>query len=692
MEEKLNKILVQLGINSKEEYLKKAFSRNIGILSEKDMEILAKSRVAIPGMGGVGGIHLVTLTRLGIGKFNIADFDKFDIVNINRQYGAKVSNFNKPKIYCMAKEAKDINPYLEISLFEKGLNLDILDDFLNDVDVVVDGLDFFEFDIRRELFNRAREKGIYVVTAAPLGFGSALLVFAPDSGMSFDEYFDVYEGMPEIEKYLNFGLGLAPKGLHIKYIDKSKIDLKAQRGPSSIVACNICAAMAGVEVIKILLNRGKVRPVPFYIQFDPYCGKFVKGKLRKGNKNYLQRMKKLLVQRFILKLNLYENPLKLPEILNDKEVELFSDKVVNYLLKAGIMAPSGDNAQPWKFSIKNKKIYVYLDSKRDQSFFNIDQIASIISCGAVIENIKLAASALKIKPNLILMPEKDNAELMGILDFEKIEKTHKDPLCDFIWLRHTNRKFYEKTKIDHSILNRIKEQGEQIEGTKVRLITDPKKIKQVGKLVYNVDKIRVEFRPLHEHLIKMIRFNHREMYSTRDGFPLKNLEAGIQGEIFLRITKPWPIMHLFNKLGIGKLVAFHSFRSIKSASGVGLITVSGEDRIAYLRGGMAMQRVWLETVRNNLSFQPMTAITLFWERWKRNKDSFLQRHKELLNKIWSEYERIFELDLNSNESHIMLFRFGYAKGEVRVRTLRRHLSEFIVSGKIIAEKVSNNTS
>ena len=42
---------------------------------------------------------------------------------------------------------------------------------------------------RRRLFNRAREKGIYVVTAAPLGFSAALLIFAPHTGMSFDEYF-----------------------------------------------------------------------------------------------------------------------------------------------------------------------------------------------------------------------------------------------------------------------------------------------------------------------------------------------------------------------------------------------------------------------------------------------------------------------------------------------------------------------
>ena len=56
-----------------------AFSRNIGWLASFEQEILRHKRIAIAGLGGVGGIHLLTLCRLGIGKFNIADFDEFAI-------------------------------------------------------------------------------------------------------------------------------------------------------------------------------------------------------------------------------------------------------------------------------------------------------------------------------------------------------------------------------------------------------------------------------------------------------------------------------------------------------------------------------------------------------------------------------------------------------------------------------------
>jgi hypothetical protein len=54
-----------------------AFDRNIGWVTEWEQQALRAKRVAIAGMGGVGGIHLLSLARLGIGRFSIADLDAF---------------------------------------------------------------------------------------------------------------------------------------------------------------------------------------------------------------------------------------------------------------------------------------------------------------------------------------------------------------------------------------------------------------------------------------------------------------------------------------------------------------------------------------------------------------------------------------------------------------------------------------
>src|SRR6476661_6591982 len=68
-----------------------AFSRNIGWLTVEEQERLRGARAAIAGLGGVGGGHLLTLARLGVGNFNISDFDYFEIHNFNRQAGAMMS-------------------------------------------------------------------------------------------------------------------------------------------------------------------------------------------------------------------------------------------------------------------------------------------------------------------------------------------------------------------------------------------------------------------------------------------------------------------------------------------------------------------------------------------------------------------------------------------------------------------------
>ena len=51
-------------------------------------------------MGGVGGVHLLTLVRLGISKFRIADLDSFEVANFNRQVGAMMSTLDQPKVRC----------------------------------------------------------------------------------------------------------------------------------------------------------------------------------------------------------------------------------------------------------------------------------------------------------------------------------------------------------------------------------------------------------------------------------------------------------------------------------------------------------------------------------------------------------------------------------------------------------------
>lgn len=273
-----------------------AFSRNIGWVTREEQALLRTKRLAIAGMGGVGGIHLLTLARLGIGAFNIADFDVFELVNFNRQAGAMVSSIGKPKVETLAKMAMDINPELDLRIFPNGVNTNNVQDFLEGVDLYIDGMDFFAFPERQVIFSTCHGMGIPQTTVGPMGMSAALLNFLPGR-MSFEEYFCLND-LPDEEKGVRFLLGLAPARLQFNYlVDPSAVNLAEHRGPSTVMACQICAGMAATEALKILLKRGKVLAAPHGLQFDAYRNRLAHTWRPGGNKNLFQRLVLMIARR-----------------------------------------------------------------------------------------------------------------------------------------------------------------------------------------------------------------------------------------------------------------------------------------------------------------------------------------------------------------------------------------------------------
>ncbi len=273
-----------------------AFARNLGWLTEWEQQALRAKRVAIAGLGGVGGLHLLTLARFGVGAFTVADLDRFEVANFNRQFGATMDTVGRSKAEVLEEMARDINPELHIRRFDTGVSPESLDAFLDGADLFVDGLDFFVLDIRRRVFARCAERRIPALTAAPIGMGVGFLAFVP-GGMSFEQYFRL-DGQPEAEQFMRFLLGLAPRGLHRRYlVDPTRVDLAGRRGPSTVAGCELCAGVAGAAAVKLLLGRGGLRPAPFHHQFDAYRGRLAVTRLGAGNAGPVQRLKLAVARR-----------------------------------------------------------------------------------------------------------------------------------------------------------------------------------------------------------------------------------------------------------------------------------------------------------------------------------------------------------------------------------------------------------
>ena len=103
---------------------------------------LAAARVLVVGIGGVGGYAAELLVRAGIGRMFIADGDRVDVTNINRQTIALTSTVGKPKVEIMAAKLRDINPEIKLETCSEFIKDEKTGEILqNGFDFVVDAID-----------------------------------------------------------------------------------------------------------------------------------------------------------------------------------------------------------------------------------------------------------------------------------------------------------------------------------------------------------------------------------------------------------------------------------------------------------------------------------------------------------------------------------------------------------------------
>lgn len=659
-------------LGNPQSYWSSAFSRNVGYLSRNDMDRLATARVAIAGVGGVGGSHAITLARSGLGGFHMADFDRFEPANINRQQGARVTTFGRPKAEVLREDVLLINPFADVKLFVEGVTPSNIDRFLDGVDVVLDGLDFFAIKARRLLFRRARERAIPVVTAGPIGFGTPFMVFTPN-GMSFDEYFDITDDTSPIESYIRFYLGMTPNGLHLKYTIPGRIRLEDKSGPSLALACQLASGVAATETIRLFLGRPGLKPAPCHYFFDPYLHVLKANRLRWGNRGPIQRIKIWVVRRAIQKRNEKFRPIP-PEPTWERQGSV-PQKVMDYILQAGIQAPSGDNIQPWAFRVRDNHVEIILNAEADPSFFNFEQRATLISNGAVMENMAMAATAFGLDMNVESAPAGKNDERVASVRFIAAQKIW-DPLADLVWERDTNRRPFDRRPIPldtrHALVSAAEERG-----ARLHLVAERPGIESLAKAVYWADRARIGLRECHKPLYDAIRKNAREARARGDGFSYNNLMAGLDGRLFLTLTRSWPVMDMANRIGIGNMVAGIGRDSILNSSAVALLTMPTDSASDFLQGGRAWQRVWLTATAHGLALQPNASLVFFWTVYRhRGESAFPPAAVQHLRRAMEIARLWFPQVHFEQEGLIMLFRLGYAP-PIPEGTFRRPLASFL---------------
>lgn len=147
------------------------FSRTELLIGDIGLEKLAKSKVAIFGIGGVGSYAVEGLARSGIENFVLIDDDKICLTNINRQIHATTKTVGTPKVEAMEARILEINPKANVQIQQQFYTADTSDSLIDDdLDYIIDAVDTVSSKI--DLVLKANQKNIPIISS--MGAGNKL--------------------------------------------------------------------------------------------------------------------------------------------------------------------------------------------------------------------------------------------------------------------------------------------------------------------------------------------------------------------------------------------------------------------------------------------------------------------------------------------------------------------------------------
>ena len=226
------------------------FEREALLIGREGVGKLRSKRVALFGIGGVGGYVAEALIRCGVGSLDFYDNDQVALSNLNRQTLASLKDLGLSKSAVAADKVRLINPYVKVTAFHEHVDGDNIDIIIGDSDIVIDALDNV---LTRVIVSRkALEKGIPYIHGAIHGTLGQITVFLPNSDKTYEEMFN----LPSQGKELD--------GETIEALKNVTSGVPPVIGPTP----NLIGCLEAMEAYKILTGVGKVTVAPKILTFD----------------------------------------------------------------------------------------------------------------------------------------------------------------------------------------------------------------------------------------------------------------------------------------------------------------------------------------------------------------------------------------------------------------------------------------
>jgi len=340
------------------------------------------------------------------------------------------------------------------------------------------------------------------------------------------------------------------------------------------------------------------------------------------------------------------------------------------ILEKGVLAPSGDNMQPWKFAIKEDYVDFYIDEPRLVAFWDDGLRAPYIAAGAVLQNLRIASEHQGYGLDIEYLPESVQPSWVARLRWHP-QSPRPQELYSFLTVRCTNRKFYRSGQLTEADWQTLNETQGPLKILWVKKGAEG--FSKVCDLFQRMDRLRFENETIHRGLIHGLRFGG-QVSSSRDGLDVKTLEVG--PDFMLKGIASWERCKALNYVGLSRMLSFVTGLQMNSSLAAGFIVSSERSPLTFLKAGELFQRVWLKVTRLKLALQPMSTLPLFITYMQYSSGTILSeaQRKETLKAKEIVYPL---LDIPAGSELVFAFRVGFAD-EPSARSLRRDLESFLI--------------
>ena len=278
-------------------------------------------------------------------------------------------------------------------------------------------------------------------------------------------------------------------------------------------------------------------------------------------------------------------------------------ELLRELVSAAILAPSGDNLQPWQFEIDdaNGSLTIHVDPTRDASPMNAGQRMARIAVGAAVENVVRTVFYSGGTCEVRTAPD---AASVRIAVHSLNGSVRHDPV---IAARVTNRRRYDRQPISREQMDEVAAGVGELAGARAIWVTDRPAIDRIAGIVRRADRMLFGISAMRRAFFENVRFDAAYDAEVDWGLSLGSLEVA-RHELPLFRSLPKLPDWLFRLLSVARTIGAKSAKLVRSSSGLCVITAAGDSAEMDFAVGQVMQQCWLRLTESELAAQPMSSL------------------------------------------------------------------------------------